>query len=125
MFWFCGQLSDKLPRPGLTHQGTSGTPVLVHHPASDSPVRSANHPTAPPVTTPGNPSTVTVIRLVEGLQRIVRIDVLNDFDLLVFSRGVVGWALRPNWNIGRGSGIRHVYAQGQDCGANCQTGKTG
>src|SRR5215211_6609445 len=37
----------------MTSQLVEKSPV--HHPTSDSPVRSANHPTAPPVTTPGKP----------------------------------------------------------------------
>src|SRR5215208_1608433 len=54
---------------------------VVVRSASDPAVRPPRVATASPVVSTGHPSTVTVVRLIEVLQRIIWIDLLNNVGL--------------------------------------------
>jgi hypothetical protein len=69
---------------------------------------------------------VTVIRLIEVLQRIIWIDLLNDFGLFTLRQGLaIGKVLRAAGNFGLSGGIGRVYAQAHGyCAADADHGQT-
>jgi hypothetical protein len=69
---------------------------------------------------------VTVIRLIEVLQRIIWIDLLNDFGLFTLQQGLaIGKVLRPAGNFGLRGGIGRVYAPAHGyCAADADDGQT-
>jgi hypothetical protein len=105
--------------------------------ASDSTVRPANYPPAPPVHPAGHPpaspvypasdpSTVSVIRLIKVCQRIVWIDLLNNFGRFTLRQGLaIVKVLRTAGNFGLRDGIGPTYAQPHGyCAADPYNGQT-
>jgi hypothetical protein len=69
---------------------------------------------------------VTVIRLIEVLQRIIWIDLLSNFGLFTLRQGLaIGKVLRTAGNFGLRGGIGRLYAQAHGyCAADAYSAQT-